>query len=127
MERCIRIRAGAVAVLAELNNSSLAEAIWQALPFYSRVHTRGEEIYFTIPLKRELEEGQEIVNLGDLGYWPPGRAFCLFFGPTPVSRPSEIRAASPVGLFGRLVDDPKLLRKVKEGEEVVVEKAPAQE
>ena len=70
----------------------------------------------------ELEAGQEVVNSGHLGYWPPGSALCIFFGPTPMSRGSEIRAASPVDVFGSLVGDPKVFRKVKDGEKVVVEK-----
>jgi hypothetical protein len=122
MERQIRIKAGSVIALAELYNTKTADAIWQALPLDGNIHTWGEEIYFSIPLKLELEAGQEVVNSGGLGYWPPGSAFCIFFGPTPMSRGSEIRAASPVDVFGSLVDDPKVFREVKDGEKVVVER-----
>jgi len=122
MERQIRIKAGSVIALAELYNTKTADAIWQALPLDGNIHTWGEEIYFSIPVKIELEAGQEVVDPGDLGYWPPGSAFCIFFGPTPMSRGSEIRAASPVNVFGSLVDDPKVFRKVKDGEKVVVER-----
>ena len=122
MERQIRIKAGSVITLAELYNTKTADAIWQALPLGGNIHTWGEEIYFSIPLKMELEAGQEVVNSGHLGYWPPGSAFCIFFGPTPMSRGREIRAASPVDVFGSLVDDPKVFRKVKDGEKVVVER-----
>jgi len=122
MKRQIRIKAGAVIALAELYNTKTADAIWQALPLGGNINTWGEEIYFTIPVKMELEEGQQVVNSGDLGYWPPGSAFCIFFGPTPMSRRAEIRAASPVDIFGSLVDDPKMFRKVKDGEKIVVEK-----
>ena len=122
MERQIRIKAGSVIALAELYNTKTADAIWQALPLDGNIHTWGEEIYFSIPLKLELEAGQEVVNSGNLGYWPPGSAFCIFFGPTPMSRGSEIRAASSVDVFGNLVDDPKVFRGVKDGEKVVVER-----
>ncbi len=122
MKRQIRIKAGSVIALAELNNTNTAVAIWQALPFSGKVNTWGEEIYFAIPPKMELEEGQEVVNSGDLGYWPPGSAFCIFFGPTPVSRGAEVRAASPVNIFGSLVDDPKVFGRVKDGERIVVER-----
>ena len=108
--------------LAELYNTKAADAIWQALPLTSNVNTWGEELYFSIPVKREVEEGQQVVNSGDLGYWPPGSAFCIFFGPTPMSRGDEIRPASPVDVFGRLVDDPKVFLKVKDGKEIAVEK-----
>ena len=122
MKRQILIKAGPVTALAELYNTKAADAIWQALPLTSNVNTWGEEIYFSIPVNRELEEGQQIVNSGDLGYWPPGSAFCIFFGPTPMSRGDEIRPASPVDVFGHLVDDPKVFLKVKDGKEIAVEK-----
>lgn len=122
MKRQIYIKAGSVTALAELNNTKTADAIWQALPFSGNINTWGEEIYFSIPVKIELEKGQQVVNPGDLGYWPPGNAFCIFFGPTPISRGAEIRAASPVDVFGSLVDDPKMFTKVKDGEKIIVER-----
>lgn len=118
----IRIIAGSVTALAELNDTRTAEAIWQALPLSSNVNVWGDEIYFTIPVKIELENGQEVVSLGDLGYWPQGSAFCIFFGPTPISEEGEIRAAGPVNIFGKLIDDPKLFRGVKQGEKIIVER-----
>ncbi len=122
MKRQIRIKAGSVIAVAELLNTKTAEAIWQALPFSSKVNTWGDEIYFRIPIKMELEAGQEIVNSGDLGYWPPGSAFCIFFGPTPASNKNEIRAASAVDIFGKLVDDARVFKGVKDGEQIVVER-----
>jgi len=122
MKRQIRIKAGSVVALAELYHTEAANAIWQALPLSSNIHTWGEEIYFSIPVKMELQAGQEVVNSGHLGYWPPGSAFCIFFGPTPMSQGDEIRAASPVDVFGSLVDDPKVFRGVKDGEGIVVER-----
>lgn len=122
MKGQIRIIAGSVTALAELNDTRTAEAIWQALPLSSNVNVWGDEIYFTIPVKIELENGQEVVSLGDLGYWPQGSAFCIFFGPTPISREGEIRAAGPVNIFGKLIDDPKLFKGVKQGEKIIVER-----
>ena len=122
MERQIRIKAGSVIVVAELYNTKTAEAIWQALPFSSKVNTWGDEIYFSIPVKIGLESGQEIVDFGDLGYWPPGSAFCIFFGQTPVSNKDEIRAASAVDIFGKVVDDASMFKNVKDEEEIVVER-----
>ena len=123
MKRQIRIKVGSVAALADLSGTKTAEAIWQALPFSSTVNTWGDEIYFSIPLNMGLDSGQETVNLGDLGYWPPGNAFCIFFGPTPMSNQDEIRAASSVDVFGRLVGDPKTFKGIKAGERIVVERA----
>jgi hypothetical protein len=121
MARRIRITAGSVSVTAELNDSRTAEAVWQALPIEARAATWGDEIYFAIPLSLSEEHAQETVALGDLGYWPPGKAFCIFFGPTPASRGGEIRPASPVNVFGRVLGDPALLRAVQPGETVRVE------
>ena len=123
MKRQIRIIVGSVTALAELYQTKTAGSIWDILPISSSVHTWGEEIYFTIPLKVGLEAGQEIVTSGDLGYWPPGNAFCIFFGPTPASREGEIRAASEVDVFGSLVDDPKVFGKIKDGEVITVARA----
>ena len=122
MKRQIRITAGSVVALSELNATKTADAIWEALPLSGRANLWGEEIYFAIPVKMGLEEGKEIVEPGDLGYWPEGNAFCLFFGPTPISEKGEIRPASAVNLFGRLITDPKMFKGVKAGERIVVER-----
>jgi len=121
MRRRIVITAGEVTAEAELNDTRTAEAIWQALPLRARANTWGEEIYFSIPVKLETERGQEVVEKGDLGYWAPGAAFCIFFGPTPASRGDEIRPASAVTVFGRIVGEATVFRKVKGGTEVIIE------
>lgn len=121
MARRVRITAGSVSVTAELNDSRTAESIWQALPLEARAATWGDEIYFGIPVRLAEENAQETVALGDLGYWPPGKAFCIFFGPTPASRGGEIRPASPVNVFGRVLGDPAVLRAVRPGETIRVE------
>lgn len=124
MEKKIRILVGNLKVEAELNDSKTAQLIWEALPIEARGNTWGEEIYFGIPVKTGLEQGaREVVSSGELGYWPTGHAFCIFFGPTPASRGDEIRAASAVNVIGKVVGDPKVFQKVKDGEKVVLEKA----
>lgn len=121
--RKIKITVGNLTVLAELNDSRTATAIWEALPIQAKANTWGDEIYFSIPVHLGEENAQAVVGLGDLGYWPPGNAFCLFFGPTPVSRGDEIRPASPVNVFGKVLGDPKVLKSVRSGEKVVIERA----
>lgn len=122
MERRIKIKVAPVEVIAELNDTKTAQAIWEALPIKGQVNLWGEEIYFSTPVKLELEKGQEIVNIGDLGYWPPGKAFCIFFGLTPVSRKGEIRPASEVTVFGRVTGDTTVLKRVVSGAGITIEK-----
>jgi uncharacterized protein len=120
MGKKIRITAGAIEATAELNNTSTAQAIWEALPVKGRGNLWGDEIYFSIPLRLELEAGQEVVSIGDLGYWPDGNAFCIFFGPTPVSQGDEIRPASPVTVFGKVIGDAMVFKKVAAGTKIIV-------
>ena len=100
MARQIRITAGPVSALATLHDNAMAERIWAACPITSTAKTWGDEIYFDTNISCEGEDMQATVELGDLGYWPPGQAFCIFFGPTPMSVGDEIRPASPVARTG---------------------------
>jgi len=118
----ISIKAGIIKVQAELNNSKTARALLGILPLKATANTWGEEIYFDIPLTMEIESGKEVVGMGDVAYWPDGPSLCLFLGWTPASRGHEIRAASPVTVLGCIIGDPKVLRSVRTGAEVTVEK-----
>ena len=93
-------------MLANLNSSSTSSKIWEALPIQGTANTWGDEIYFEIPVVAELDPDARVdVHVGELGYWPVGHAFCIFFGPTPVSPDGRPRAASPVNILGRLKGD----------------------
>jgi hypothetical protein len=120
MGKRIKITAGKVAAEAELNSTSTARAIWEALPIKGPVNLWGDEIYFSIPLHLKSETGQEVVGMGDLGYWPDGNAFCIFFGPTPVSQRDEIRPASPVTVFGKIIGDATIFKKVAAGTKITI-------
>ena len=100
-----------------------AKRIWEALPIEARANTWGDEIYFGIPLDADPENPREVVELGDLAYWLPGNAFCIFFGRTPASRGDEIRPASAVNVFGKVEGDPKIFKKVRSGDRVSIERA----
>ena len=122
MNRTIRVTADVTQVTAELNNTRTAQAIWDALPLKGRTNIWGDEISFSIPINLELENGQELVSRGDLAYWPPGPAFCIFFGPTPMSQGQEIRPAGPVTVLGRVTGDTEVLRQVAPGAEITIER-----
>jgi len=109
---------------AQLNETKTAQLIWEALPIDGKNNLWGEEIYFAIPVKTGSEQGaRDVVSAGELGYWPPGHAFCIFFGPTPASRGDEIRAASAVNIIGKILSDPKVFLKAKDGARITLEKA----
>jgi len=124
MERRIMIEAGGIGGEATLAESETAKAIWSSLPIESTCNAWGEEVYFSIPIALPLDEtAKEIVDMGDLGYWPAGDALCIFFGPTPMSRGDEIRPASAVSIVGKIIGDPRIFKEVSSGTKVRVRKA----
>ena len=122
--RKIRITAGDVSAAAVLHDNPTADAIWEALPIEGQVNTWGEEIYFSIPVHLDQAgDARETVDMGNLGYWPPGNAFCIFFGRTPMSRGDEIRPASAVNVFGQVEGDATIFTSVGDGTRIEIEKA----
>ena len=119
----IKITAGDVVVSAELGDSDTAQLLWDALPIHASGNVWGDEIYFGIGVNAELDDGaEETVELGTVGYWPPGDALCLFFGPTPMSVGDEIRPASAVNILGMIEGDSTVLKAVSGGTVVSVER-----
>ena len=109
----------------ELLDTPTADAIRDALPIARTVNTWGHEFYFDIGVQAEQEQdASDVVDVGDLAYWPPGMAFCVFFGRTPASQGNEVRAASPVNVVGRVSDLPvDALRRVRTGTSIRIEAA----
>lgn len=121
----IAIRVGSLSMEAVLDDTPTTREIAAVLPLQTRFNTWGDEIYFGIPIEAELDEtAREVVDLGDLGYWPPGNAFCIFFGPTPMSQPGEIRPASAVNIIGRVLGDATQFKQVMQASEIVLEAMP---
>ena len=122
--RKIRIRAGTLTMDAELNASATATLIWEALPIEAAGQTWGDEIYFGIPVRaREEKDAQAVVEMGALAFWPPGNAFCVFFGPTPASRNrNEIRPYSPVNVVGKVLGDATAFKQVRSGTAIRLER-----
>lgn len=120
----IRIRIGKLLMDAELYDTETAKRIYESLPIKSSFNTWGDEIYFEIPVKCELDHtATEEVEVGDLGYWPTGSAFCIFFGPTPTSPPGKITPASAVNIVGKVLGDATHFKEVMDQREVLLEKA----
>ena len=118
----IQITTQNITVEAELLDRPESDNFYSSLPLTGRVNTWGLEIYFSIDYSMELQDdASDIVNLGDIAYWPPGSAFCIFFGPTPASIGDEIRAASEVNLLGKIIGDPLVFKSVPSGTDIKIE------
>jgi hypothetical protein len=118
----IKIQISTLSAEAELNDSPTAKKVAEALPITASFNTWGDEIYFTIPVDAELDEtAREEVEMGDLGYWPSGNAFCIFFGQTPMSEPGRIVPASAVNIIGRVIGDAARFKDVIQETEVILE------
>ena len=121
MPQTIMIIAENVQVEAELNNRTTAQSIMNALPIEASAQRWGGEIYFSIAVDAELEEdSREVLQAGELAFWPPGNAFCIFFGPTPASQGNDIRAASAVNIIGKMKGDWSGLWDVPDGGSIVI-------
>jgi hypothetical protein len=118
----IKIKIGKLVMDAELNQTATAKKIAEALPIKTNFNTWGDEIYFAIPVTAKLDESaKEVVELGDLGYWPTGKAFCIFFGQTPVSKPGKIMPASAVNVIGKVIGDATQFKKAMNESQVILE------
>jgi hypothetical protein len=122
MPKTIKITAGKAQFEAELNDSPTAQAVFVELPIKAKGSRWGGEIYFSIPVEAELEaDSRDVLNAGELGYWPTGNAFCIFFGPTPASEADEIRAASAVNIIGKVRGDLSQLWNVPDWADILIE------
>jgi hypothetical protein len=118
----IRITAGKVSMEAELSDSPTAGSLLEALPITGSANRWGDEIYFSIPVDADQEaDARADMAVGEIAYWPPGSAFCIFWGPTPASSGSEPRAASPVNVLGRIDGDATQFGAVSSGTRVKIE------
>jgi len=109
--------------IIQLNDSATADAVYMALPLEAYVNVWGEEIYFEIPVHMKLENGRKVMGVGEVAYWPQGDAFCVFFGPTPVSKGPEPEAYSPVSPIGMVTADVESLKDIGDRTLIRLEKA----
>ncbi len=122
MSTQVRITVGNVQLMAELFDTACAKAIVAKLPIKTRPDEWGDEYYFEIPVTASLDETSTTkVKVGDIGYWPPGRAMAIFFGRTPMSAGADPVPASAVNLVGRIIDDATFLKKTKGAKQIIIE------
>jgi hypothetical protein len=125
--RKIRIKCENLTATATLHDNATADTIWEALPITARGNRWGAEIYFAIPVRVSgADDARDVMEAGELAYWPPGSAFCIFWGRTPASQGDEIRAASEVNPLGKVEGDPAVFDSVPDGTEVVLQRVKAE-
>ncbi|MEC9009238.1 MAG: cyclophilin-like fold protein [Planctomycetota bacterium] len=122
MSHIIRLRVGELEYEAQLNESETAQAIYDALPIECIGSRWGDEYYSRIDVQMtEADDARSEMAVGELAYWPPGTAFCIFFGPTPASFGDEPRAASSVNPIGHISEDCSELNELDHNEPIVIE------
>jgi len=120
IKKTINILTGKLDIKVQLNDTKTAKELFAILPISSNVSRWGDEIYFSIPLKADIENGVEEVDIGTVAFWPPGSALCIFFGKTPASQGDKPQAASPVTVIGNIINIEiiKEFKKVRDGERI---------
>ena len=121
IKKTINILTGQIDIKVQLNETKTAKELLEILPISSNVNTWGDEIYFSIPLKADIENGIEEVDIGAVAFWPPGSALCIFFGKTPASQGNKPQAASPITVIGNIINIEIIreLKKVRSGEKIL--------
>ena len=119
-----KLTAGSVELDVEFDDTETARAVYDALPLESAFNVWGDEFYFEVPVAFDLDStATTSVKVGDIGYWPPGKALAIFFGPTPMSTGDDPVPASEVNIVGRINGDATLLRKAKDASSIKIEKS----
>ncbi len=120
----IHLNIAGVSIAAELHDNPTARTLAGSLPLTGTVCMWGDELFFSTDVQADpAEDAREELEVGDIAYWPPGQAVCIFFGRTPASDGDKPRAASPVSVVGKLQGDPNTLRNVADGDRITVSPA----
>jgi uncharacterized protein len=117
----VGIKIGDVFVHAELFDTECAKQVVNKLPIEAVPNEWGDEFYFEIPVAASLDQTATTkVKAGDIGYWPPGKALAIFFGPTPMSKGSDPVPASGVNIVGRILGNAEVLRQGKGADKIII-------
>ncbi len=123
MQKRCKISIKKFEIIVELNDSITASKIWESLPINSNANTWGDEIFFYTTIHADIEsDAKEILELGEIAYWPSGKAIAIGFGKTPISIKNEIRLASKCNVWGFTVFDLRRLKEIADGENITVER-----
>jgi len=121
MSSYVKIKIGDASLRAELFDTPCAQQVIGKLPIETVPNEWGDEFYFEIPVKADLDETATTkVKVGDIGFWPPGKALAIFFGPTPMSKSSDPVPASAVNLIGKILGDATVLRQEKGADKITI-------
>ncbi len=97
-----------------ITDNQFSEELIKHLPIKSKAIRWKEEYYFETSIEFKGREKLQ-VDAGDVAYWRPGRALCLFYG---LSQPY-----SPISVVGEIIGPLYMLKEVEDEEvEVLLER-----
>ena len=102
-------------------HQTTADRIWSTLPIYSTAETWGQSLHFETPVETGRDRtARTLAQPGDICFWSEDDRILIAFGPTPISRPGEIRLPRPCNIWAKALDDVTPLKDVSPGEKVSV-------
>lgn len=120
----IKIEVEDIILKGEIYDTPTGNQILSLLPIVNQFNVWGNELYFDIGIHLDQEpDAREELEVGDLAYWPVGKAFCIFYGTTPTSTDGKPRAYSAVNVFGRIIDDVSGLKHINPESDIKISKA----
>jgi len=119
----INLKFSSYNIVIKLRPTPTANAIKSILPCKSIIKTWGEEIYFEMPIQKNLSldnDAKDVINLGEIAYWIEGKCIAIGYGKTPISQNNEIRLAAKTNIWGDAELNTKKLKNIKDGNEVII-------
>ena len=117
------LSAGRVRLEIAVHDTTTADIIWRALPLFSVAETWGEALHFDTPIRGGRDRTARLnAAPGEIYFWSEDERVVIVWGPTPISRPNEIRLMRPCNLWAHTLDDASMLGVVVPGERVALER-----